>query len=149
MSANHNVVAQLGCGYWGPNLLRNYSAQPGCRVKWVAEQSAARRAYVENNFPQTRTTADWTEAVSDPEVDALVVATPAATHYGLAKAILAAGKHVFVEKPLATSTQEADELIGLAAGSQRVLMAGHTFLYNNAVRHVRQLLEKRELGEFY
>src|SRR5438876_958924 len=126
------TVAQLGCGYWGPNLLRNFSAQPGCRVKWVAEQSAPRRAYVEENFPKTKATADWEEVLRDSEVEAVVVATPAATHFELARAALQNGKHVFVEKPLAMNTQEADELIALAAGTNRTLMVGHTFLYNAA-----------------
>ena len=110
------ILAQLGCGYWGPNLLRNFSSVPGCRVKWVAEPSEKRRAYVQDNYPRSAVTADWQEAVSDPEVDAVVVSTPASTHFELARAALQAGKHVFVEKPLAMTTVEADALVALAAG---------------------------------
>lgn len=143
------IVAQLGCGYWGPNLLRNFSALPGCHVKWVAEQSPERRAYVEANYPRTQTTGEWEIAVSDPEVQAVVVATPAATHHQLAKAALKAGKHVFVEKPLARTIQEADELVSLATEAKRTLMAGHTFLYNGAVRYIKKLLEQGELGQVY
>ncbi len=143
------IIAQLGCGYWGPNLLRNFSAQPGCRVKWVADQSAARRAFVEQTHPRTKAVADPTAALDDPDVQAVVVATPAATHYALTKAVLQAGKHAFVEKPLAMSTAEADELITLATARERVLMVGHTFLYNAAVRYTKELLDKRELGQLY
>ena len=143
------TICQLGCGYWGPNLLRNFSAQPNCHVKWVAEMSADRRAYVEANFPKSRTTADWEQALSDPEVQAVIIATPAATHADLARRALAAGKHVFVEKPLATSVAEADELVGLAAAAGRVLMAGHTFLYNAAVRYAKNLVDQGDLGPLY
>jgi len=89
-----NVIAQMGCGYWGPNLLRNFSSQPGCWVKWVAELSPQRRAYVEENYPKTKTTPNWEEAMGDPEVEAVVIATPASTHYELTKTALKVGKHV-------------------------------------------------------
>nr|WP_277882650.1 Gfo/Idh/MocA family oxidoreductase [Microcoleus sp. FACHB-68] len=143
------TVAQLGCGYWGPNLLRNFSAQSDCWVKWLADLSPQRRSYVEANYPKTKTTANWEDVMADPEVDAVVVATPASTHYKLAKVALEAGKHVLVEKPLAMCTTEADELVALAEATGRTLMVGHTFLYNAAVRHLKQLLDKGELGELY
>lgn len=143
------VLAQLGCGYWGPNLLRTCSARRDCRVKWVADLVPERRAYVEANFPRSQTTADWRAALQDPEVTAVIVATPAATHYELTKAALQAGKHVLVEKPLATSTREADELVALAATARRVLLAGHTFVYNAAVRYVKRLLDDGALGQLY
>jgi predicted dehydrogenase len=130
-------------------LLRNFSAQSDCRVKWVAEQSPSRRAYVESNFPLTRTTADWQEVLADPEVEAIIVSTPATTHYALALAALEAGKHVLVEKPLAMCTEDADGLIALAAARGLTLMAGHTFLYNSAVRHVKRLLDDGEIGNLY
>jgi predicted dehydrogenase len=142
------TLAQLGCGYWGPNLLRNFSTLPGCRVKWVAEPSPERRAYVEQNYPRTETTPEWERAVGDPEVEGVIISTPASTHYALARAALQAGKHVFVEKPLAMSVAEADELLALTAEGQ-TLMVGHTFLYNPAVRYVKRLLEEGELGPVY
>src|ERR1043166_151413 len=120
------TLTQVGCGYWGPNLLRNFSTQPDCLVKWVAEQSPERRKYVEQHFPKSRTSAVWQDCVNDPSVDAVVIATPASTHFGRAKAALQGGKHVFVEKPLAMNTREADELIELAATAKRTLMVGHT-----------------------
>ncbi|MFM7363020.1 MAG: Gfo/Idh/MocA family protein [Cuspidothrix sp.] len=143
------TIAQIGCGYWGPNLLRNLSTNPKCQVKWVAEESPQRRAYVETNFPKTKTETNWEKVVNDPEVNGVVIATPASSHYQLTKAALKAGKHVLVEKPLAMSTLEADELVSLAEETGRVLMVGHTFLYNSAVRYVKEFIERGELGEIY
>src|SRR5689334_14702112 len=93
------VLAQLGCGYWGPNLLRNFSALPGCSVKYVVDASAERRAFVENNFPRTQALTSYETVLADPEVSGIIVATPAGTHFDLARQALQAGKHVFVEKP--------------------------------------------------
>lgn len=141
------VLAQLGCGYWGPNLLRNYSALPGCWVKTVVDASADRRAFVEANFPKTRAAEQASGVFADPEVDAVIIATPAGTHFELARAALQAGKHVFVEKPLATSVAEVDELGRIAAERRLTVMAGHTFIYNAAVRYVKQLIDRGDLGE--
>src|SRR5215471_2868553 len=149
MSKKEISVAQLGCGYWGPNLLRNFSAQPGCHVRWVAEVDANRRTYVESNYPKTKTTATWQEAVNDPNVQAVIIATPASTHYSLAKTCLEAGKHIFVEKPLAMSLREADDLAELSASRKLTLMLGDTFLYNSAVRYLKELIRRGELGEVY
>ena len=149
MSKKEISVAQLGCGYWGPNLLRNFSAQPGCHVRWVAEEDANRRTYVESNYPKTKTTATWEEAVNDPNVQAVIIATPASTHYSLAKTCLEAGKHIFVEKPLAMSLREADDLAELSASRKLTLMLGDTFLYNSAVRYLKGLIRRGELGEVY
>src|ERR1051326_2744552 len=97
------VIAQLGCGYWGPNLLRNFSALPGCEVRYVADASPERRAFVETNFPKTRAGEAPEAVLDDAEVAAVVIATPAATHFELARQALDAGKHILVEKPLATT----------------------------------------------
>src|SRR5882672_9390418 len=104
------VLAQFGCGYWGPNLLRNFSVLPDCSVKYVADKSADRRAFVDRNFPQTQPVESCDAVLDDPEIDAVVIATPAETHFSLAKQVLRAGKHAFVEKPLATKASEVDEL---------------------------------------
>jgi predicted dehydrogenase len=143
------VVGQIGCGYWGPNLLRNFSSNPKCEVKWLADQSPQRQSYVQGLYPKIQTTDDPAELINDPNVDAVVVATPASTHYELTKACLTANKHVLVEKPLAMCTAEADELVALARATGNVLMVGHTFLYNSAVNYAKDLLDKRELGEPY
>lgn len=143
------TLAQLGCGYWGPNLLRNYSALPNCRVKWVVDASEQRRQFVESNFPQSRTTSDAQVVLEDPEVDGVIIATPAASHATLVESFLKAGKHVFVEKPLATTTAEADRLVALAAALGKTLMVGHTFLYNASVRYMKSVIDSGDIGDIY
>ncbi len=141
------TLAQFGCGYWGPNLLRNFSALPDCSVKYVVDQSPDRRLFVERNFPKTVAIESCDRVLKDSDVDAVVIATPAASHFVLAKQVLDAGKHVFVEKPLATKASEVDELSRYAADRNLVVMVGHTFIYNSAVRYVKQLIDAGELGE--
>jgi predicted dehydrogenase len=141
------VLAQFGCGYWGPNLLRNFSAVPGCEVRYVVDSSRERRSFVEVNFPRTRATDSHDMALNDPEVTAVVIATPAETHFTLAQQALRAGKSVFVEKPLATKASEVDQLEECAKAQKLVVMAGHTFIYNPAVRYVKNLIDNGELGE--
>ncbi len=141
------VLAQLGCGYWGPNLLRNFSALPNCVVKYVVDASAERRGFVQSNFPRTTPLESSNQVFQDPEVQAVIIATPAGTHFTLAKQALEAGKHVFVEKPLATSAAEVDELARCAEARKLVVMVGHTFIYNAAVRYVKKLIDGGELGE--
>jgi predicted dehydrogenase len=141
------VVAQIGCGYWGPNLLRNFSALKGCHVKNVVDASGERRAFVEANFPRTKAVADHKTVLADPEIDAVVIATPAASHFQLGLAALEAGKHIFVEKPLATTAAEVDKLARAAADKKLTVMAGHTFIYNCAVRYIKKLIDDGELGE--
>jgi predicted dehydrogenase len=143
------TVAQIGCGYWGPNVLRNFSAQPGCLVKFVAEVNEERQNYVAANFPRSQVVNNIDEVLADPEVDAVIVATPASSHHSIARQVLESGKHVFVEKPLATNTRDADELTTLAETNKKILMVGHTFLYNAAVRYAKKLLADEELGQLY
>jgi predicted dehydrogenase len=147
MESRPIVVAQIGCGYWGPNLLRNFSALPGCSVKYVVDSSPERRGFVEHNFPRTSAIDTVDTVLKDPEVDAIVIATPAGSHFTLASNSLFAGKHVFVEKPLATKVSEVDELARQARVKRLVVMAGHTFVYNSAVRYVKELIDSGELGE--
>jgi predicted dehydrogenase len=142
-------IAQIGCGYWGPNLLRNFSAQPDCRVKWVVDGDPKRRQYVEANFPKSRAAETLDTALTDAEVQAVVVATPAKTHFEMACKALQAGKHVFVEKPMAMAVAEVDELDRLAKAGGLTLMVGHTFLYNPAVHYLKAMLDRGDLGEVY
>jgi predicted dehydrogenase len=141
------VLAQLGCGYWGPNLLRNFTALHGCVVKYVVDSSPERRAFVEANFPLSRAIENHQLVLKDPDVRGVIISTPAASHFSLAKQVLDAGKHVFVEKPLATKVAEVDELSRLAAERNLVVMTGHTFVYNSAVRYVKKLIDSGELGD--
>jgi predicted dehydrogenase len=113
----------------------------------VVDSSADRRAFVESNFPGTKAVSTNDAVLADPEVDGIVIATPAASHFALAKKALEAGKHVFVEKPLATKTSEVDELAQCAKARDLVVMTGHTFIYNAAVRYVKGLIDAGELGE--
>src|ERR1700720_4616490 len=147
MNSSALILAQFGCGYWGPNLLRNFAALPNCSVKYVVDFSAERRAFVEKSFPRTIALESCEQVLNDRDVNAVVVATPAETHFELAKQVLCAGKHVFVEKPLATKASEVDELSKYAAERDLIVMAGHTFIYNPAVRYVKQLIDAGELGE--
>ena len=147
MNNDTMVLAQLGCGYWGPNLVRNFSTLPHCRMKYVVDASPERRAYVKTNFPRTQAVESSDVVLADPEVKGVIIATPAGTHFTLAKKALLAGKHVFVEKPLATRVAEVDELAGYASAGKLVVMAGHTFIFNAAVRYVKKLIENGELGE--
>jgi predicted dehydrogenase len=127
--------------------LRNFSALKNCRVKNVVDASAERRAFVESNFPRTIAVANHETVLADPEIDAVVIATPAATHFELGLAALKAGKHIFVEKPIATTAAEVDELARVAGEKKLIAMAGHTFIYNCAVRYVKKLIDTGELGE--
>lgn len=147
MNSKPLVLAQFGCGYWGPNLLRNFSALEGCEVRYVVDSSPQRRAFVAKNFPGTCPIESIQTVLEDSEVSAIVIATPAATHFSLAQEALRNGKHVFVEKPLATKSSEVDQLAGAAADAGLIVMAGHTFVYNPAVRYVKKLIDEGELGD--
>lgn len=143
------ITAQIGCGYWGPNLLRNLLSLPGAKVKLVAEASQARRDYVTEKFPGIGVTPRWEAVLEDKEVQAVLIATPAFSHAELTRRFLEAGKHVFVEKPLAMTAAESDELLVLASERHLTLMVGHTFLYNNSVRWLKGALERGEFGDLY
>lgn len=140
-------VAQIGVGYWGPNLLRNLVANKACEVKTVVDLSQARRDYVKGLYPAIKVTNDVAEVFNDPEVDGVVIATPVATHFDLAIRALEAGKHILVEKPLATSVAEVEKIGKLAGEKNLLAMVGHTFLFNAAVRYVKKLIDSGELGD--
>ena len=142
-------IAQIGHGYWGPNLLRNLLSLPSVDVCAVADLDPQRLANLGVNGPRVKTTTDVDGLLGDSTVDAVVIATPAPTHFDLTRTALLSGKHVFVEKPLAMSTDDASELVALAEESGRVLMVGHTFLYNAAVRWLKQFLDSGELGDLF
>ena len=140
-------IVQIGCGYWGPNLLRNLVSNPECEVKWVVEISKDRQEYVHNLYPALKIKNDLQNVLYDNEVKAIVITTPAESHYKLTIDALKAGKHVLVEKPMAMKVEEVEEIGALAEEKNLVAMAGHTFLYNSAVRYVKQLIDSGELGD--
>ena len=143
------TIAQIGCGYWGPNLLRNFSIRDDCVVKWVVEIDQKRRDYVKQNYPNTITTDDYNEVLQDSGVDGVVVCTPAETHYEISLNALLANKHTLVEKPLAMDLAQVDDLGAEALSRNLILMVGDTFVFSNAVKHVKSVIDKGELGEIY
>jgi predicted dehydrogenase len=149
MSVDRVQVGLVGYGYWGPNLARNVNELPEADLRWLCDPREAAREKAELRYPGLTTTADFDDLLGDDELDAVVIATPVSTHYGLARAALLAGKHVFVEKPLAASAQEAFDLGTLADAQGLVLMPGHTFLYSPPVNMIRKLIEADALGEIY
>lgn len=145
----NTILGMIGCGYWGPNLLRNYHALDGATVKVVADQSADRREFINKRYPDVEVVDDGKAVLEDPDVEAVVVATPAASHAAMARAALEAGKDVFVEKPLAMRTDDAVAIAKLADENDRICMVGHTFLYNEAVRELKRRIDSGELGRIY
>ena len=140
-------VAVVGCGYWGPNLIRNFASLPQCRVSHVCDINHERLSRMHEQYPKARATSRFEDIMSDSTVDAVVVATPPETHFPLAKSALLAGKHVFVEKPLALSSGHCRELMQLAADMRRVLMPGHTYVYHPAVIKIKEIIDSGLLGE--
>jgi predicted dehydrogenase len=142
-------VGVIGLGYWGPNLLRVLAEDAAVDVRWICDRDRERLARFHRRYPATRPTTSVEDVLEDPDVHAVVIATPVFTHFELASASLAAAKHTFVEKPLAPSHVLVDELIERADRAGRVLMCGHTFLYSPPVRAVKQLVAEGTLGELY
>src|SRR5581483_964101 len=136
-----------GLGYWGPNIARNFAAIPGCELAWCCDPSeAARQRFVEG-FPDVTVTDNLEHLLSDRELDAVAVATPVPTHAELAVRVLQAGKHCFVEKPLAQSVADAERAVAAAASHERILMVGHLLEYHPGVRRLKQLSDSGELGD--
>jgi predicted dehydrogenase len=142
-------VAVAGLGYWGPNLARNLAAIDGCELAWLCDASREARERMAAAFPGARATADLEEVLGDETVDAVVLATPVPTHADLATAVLRAGKHCFVEKPLATSAADAQRVLDAAGETGRILMVGHLLEYHPAVRRLKELIDADELGGLY
>ncbi len=140
-------VGIAGVGYWGPHHVRNFNQLDGVRVTVVADRDPQRRAHIAGLYPATRVLDDADVLLAQDDVDAVVVATPAGSHYAIARAALESGRHVLVEKPLTTTVADAEGLVALAESRGLVLASGHTFLYNPAVRKLREILASGELGE--
>lgn len=149
MESRVQNFAVVGLGYWGPNRVRALTDIDGVEVTWMCDRDPDRFGKLPHRHPNARVTSDFDEALADPELDAIVLATPVFTHHELASKALRAGKHVFVEKPLAGSSSEARDLFEIAAECDRTLMCGHTFLYSPAVRRIKEILDARELGDLH
>jgi predicted dehydrogenase len=139
-------IAVIGAGYWGPNLVRNAQATPALRLEYLCDLDAARARQVLGDYSTVRVSDDLDEVLSDPAVEAVAIATPAATHVGIAMAALSAGKHVLVEKPLASSLADGEKVVRAAEDAGRVLMLDHTYCYTSAVTHLRDLVRSGEIG---
>ncbi|ODS32778.1 MAG: oxidoreductase [Candidatus Scalindua rubra] len=140
-------AAQIGCGYWGPNLLRNLIANKECSIKTVVDIIQKRREFVKEHYPYIEVAGDVKNVFNDELIDAVVIATPAETHYGLAIAALEAGKHILVEKPMAMTVEEVDDIRNVSEKNGLVAMVGHTFIYNTAVRYLKKVINSGELGD--
>jgi predicted dehydrogenase len=143
-------TAVIGYGYWGPNLVRNFSWLQDTEVTYVCDIDPKRLEKVGGLFPNVRTTTtDYRQVLDDPDIDAVAIATPVRTHYPLARMALEAGKHVLIEKPMTDSVTDARHLVALAAERQRIVMVDHTFLYTGAVRKIKELIETDRIGDIY
>ena len=140
-------IAVVGCGYWGPNLARNFAALPGCRLTWVCDASPQRTKHLKRLYPSVKTSASFQALLDDPNLDAIAVATPVRLHYALARRSLLAGKHTFIEKPMASSSRQCLDLVRIARKKRLALMVGHTYLYSPAVRRIKEIIDAGEIGE--
>ncbi len=140
-------VGIVGCGYWGPNLMRNFRSLSDCRLLAVCDRDLDRLRHMQSLYPEATIFTDFSKFLQESKVDAVVVATSVGLHYRMAKAALEAGKHTFVEKPMATSCAECDELIALAKKKGLILMAGHTFLFSSVVRKIKQIVDDGDIGD--
>jgi len=142
-------IGVVGLGYWGPNLARNFAALSGCELRWCCDASEEARARVASMFPGVRLAADPNELLDDPELDAIALATPVPSHAPLAVSVLEAGKHCFVEKPLAQSVADAERAVAAADAAGRTLMVGHLLEYHPGVQALKRLAQDGELGDIY
>jgi predicted dehydrogenase len=140
-------VGVVGCGYWGPNLVRNFRVLPDCNLKMICDLSEKRLAHLKSLYPEVHGTTDYRHMLNGVGLDAVVIATAVNTHYPMAKASLLAGKHTLIEKPMACSSAECQELIAIAQKKGLVLMTGHTFLYSPAVRKIKEIVDHGDIGE--
>jgi len=142
-------IGILGCGYWGPNFVRNFNQINGCSVKYACDLSRERLLHMKNLYPQIMVTRDYKKVLRDNEITAVIVATSATKHFIIAKEALLSGKHVLVEKPITTDLGEAQELIDIAKRKNLKLMVGHTFKFNPGVRKLKALLDASSLGKVF
>lgn len=140
-------IAVIGCGYWGPNHIRNLDALDESNVKSICDLNIERLHYLQALYPKVSITTNYNEIVEDKAIDAVVIATPVSTHFDIAQKCLDAGKHVFIEKPMATSSKQCDLLIQTAELKKLKIMVGHTFLYTAAVRKIKAIIDSGEIGD--
>jgi len=142
-------VGVIGCGYWGPNLIRNFIGCQDTQLIWACDLDDKRLEKVLGPYPGVRPTTDFKEILADKNVDAVAIATPADSHFPLGKACMESGKHVLIEKPLASSVAQGEELVNLAKKNNLQLMCDHTFCYTGAVRKIKEIIQSGALGELF
>jgi predicted dehydrogenase len=142
-------IGVIGYGYWGPNLVRNFAELPGATVAAVSDLDGKKLETVKRRYPALKTTTDFQELLRDPEIDAIAVATPVSSHFVLGMAALRAGKHLWLEKPMAETSLQARKLVDEADRRKRVLIVDHTFVYTGAVRRMAKVISAGELGRIY
>src|SRR5688572_436701 len=140
-------IGVVGCGYWGPNLIRNFNSLPDCDLKLMCDLNAQRLKHMKSLYPHVEGHMDFDHLLNGAGLDAVVIATSLKTHYRLAKASLEAGKHTLIEKPMAGSVAECEELIDIAKKKGLVLMVGHTFLYSPPIRRIREIIRCGDIGD--
>ncbi|HSS97240.1 MAG TPA: Gfo/Idh/MocA family oxidoreductase [Terriglobales bacterium] len=147
MTKGEVSVGIVGCGYWGPLLVRNFANLPNCKVTAVCDANEARLKHLRGLYPSVSCITDFNKFFGDFDLDAIVIATPVKSHYPLAKASLLAGKHTFIEKPMAASSAECEELMTLAQSRNLTLVVDHTFLYSAAIRKIVEIVDAGDIGE--
>ncbi|MGZ4987056.1 MAG: Gfo/Idh/MocA family protein [Limisphaerales bacterium] len=140
-------VGVVGCGYWGPNLIRNFRALPDCSLKMMCDLSQDRLKHLRTLYPEVKGETDFNHMLNGAGLDAVVIATAVKLHYPMAKAALLAGKHTFIEKPMASSSEQCAELIEIAEKKGLTLMIGHTFLYSPAVKKIKEIVRNGDIGD--
>ena len=142
-------VGVIGVGYWGPNIIRNFIANKDTEVIMCADLKKERLDFVTSLYPKIKTTTNYKEVIKDPTIDVVAICTPVFTHYEISKAALEAGKHVLIEKPMTSTTAQAEDLINLGEQKNLTVMVDHTFLFTGAVRKIKEVIDKGELGDIY
>ncbi|MBN2323611.1 MAG: Gfo/Idh/MocA family oxidoreductase [Spirochaetes bacterium] len=140
-------VAVIGCGYWGPNLIRNFNSLNECKVKLICDTDKNRLSYLSGIYPMIKTTTRYDDIINDSEIDGVAIATPVSMHFKLAKKSLLAGKHTLIEKPMTSSAKTCKELVETAKEKNATLMVGHTFIYSPIVRKIKEIIEHNDIGE--
>src|SRR6266853_4201008 len=144
---NQVSVGVVGCGYWGPNLIRNFRQLQDCNLKLMCDTSEQRLAHLKSLYPEVEGHKDYGHLLNGAGLDAVIIATPVSPHHAMAKASLLAGQHPFIEKPMASSAEECEELVHIADEKGLVLMIGHTFLYSPAVRKIKEIVDRGDIGD--
>ena len=140
-------IAVVGCGYWGPNLIRNFNSLPGCNVKIACDLEEDRLIHMKSLYPGIEITTEFEKVIDRSEIDVIAIATPVRFHFEMAKKSLLAGKHTFIEKPMASSAAECNELIEIAESKNLTVLVGHTFIYSPPVRKIKELISRNALGD--